>query len=98
MNEIRLLTDKPDKAAEILNDALALEKARLQYSLGLSKKRLKYFEEKYGVDSERFMVEWTAEDLEDQDMEYVEWAGEYKLADSMIKRIDVITGIRHEPS
>ena len=98
MNEIRLMTDKPDKAAEILNDALALEKARLQYSLELSQKRLKYFEEKYGIDSERFMIEGAAEDLEEHDMEYVEWAGEYKLATSMINRIDVITGIRHEPS
>ncbi|WP_045212498.1 hypothetical protein [Desulfonatronovibrio magnus] len=98
MNEIRLMTDKPDKAAEILNDALAIEKARLQYSLELSQKRLKYFEEKYGIDSERFMIEGSAEDLEEKDMEYVEWAGEYKLATSMINRIDVITGIRHEPS
>lgn len=98
MNEIRLMTDKPDKAAEILNHALALEKARLQYSLELSQKRLKYFEEKYGIDSERFMTEGAAEDLEERDMEYVEWAGEYKLADSMINRIDVISGIRHEPS
>lgn len=98
MNEIRLMTDKPDKAAEILNDALALEKARLQYSLELSQKRLKYFEKKYGIDSERFMIEGSAEDLEEKDMEYVEWAGEYKLATSMINRIDVITGIRHEPS
>ncbi len=98
MTEIRLKVDNPDKAAEVVVEALALEEARLQYSLVLANKRLKFFEAKYGVDSERFMGEWTAEDLEGRDMEYVEWAGEYRLATSLMNRIDVITGIRHDPS
>ncbi|SMP82174.1 hypothetical protein SAMN06295888_14610 [Desulfonatronum zhilinae] len=98
MTEIRLKADNPDKAVEIVVEALAFEEARLQYSLALAKKRLRFFEGKYGVDSERFMGGWTAEDLEGRDMEYVEWAGEYKFATSLMNRIDVITGIRHDPS
>ena len=98
MTEIRLRTNKPDQATEIVFEALALEEARLQYSLKLAQKRLKFFEAKYGVDSDLFMGEWAAEDLEGQDMEYVEWAGEYKFAASLMNRIDVITGIRHDPS
>ncbi len=51
MTEIRLRTIKPDQATEIVFEALALEEARLQYSLKLAQKRLKFFEAKYGVDS-----------------------------------------------
>jgi len=98
MTEIRLKVDNPGKAAEVVVEALALEESRLQYSLELANKRLKFFEAKYGVGSERFMGEWTAEDLEGRDMEYVEWAGEYRLATSLMNRIDVIAGIRHDPS
>jgi hypothetical protein len=98
MAGIRLKSDRPDMAAEIVREALALEESRLQYSLGLVKKRLKFFEAKYGVDSERFIGEWTAEDVEGRDMEYVEWAGEYKLATSLMSRIDLITGIGYDPS
>jgi len=69
MTEIRLKVDNPGKAVEVVVEALALEEARLQYSLELANKRLKFFEAKYGVGSERFMGEWTAEDLEGRDME-----------------------------
>jgi len=44
MAEIILKTDKPDKAAEILKDALKTETLRLKYSLDLAKKRLKRFD------------------------------------------------------
>jgi hypothetical protein len=42
-------------------------------------KTLKPFEEKYGVTTEQFIAEMAAEDLEGDDDEYVQWAGEYKL-------------------
>jgi len=44
MAEIVLKTDKPDKAAEVLKDALQTETLRLRYSLNLAKRRLKSFD------------------------------------------------------
>ena len=41
MAEIILKTDKPDKAAQVLKEALETETLRLKYSLDLAKKRLK---------------------------------------------------------
>jgi hypothetical protein len=43
MTEIRLKVDNPGKAVEVVVEALALEEARLQYSLELANKRLKFF-------------------------------------------------------
>jgi len=82
-------------AAEVLKDALKTEALRLSYSLKIAKARLKRFERKYNVSSEQFISEWSAEDLEGKDLEYVEWAGEHKLYQIMNERIKAIKGIKH---
>ncbi len=98
MSELRLKAKHPEEAYKAVFDALAMEKSRLQYSLEVSQKRLAEFENKYGVSSLDFIENWTAEDLEGQDMEYVKWAGEYRLASSLLQRIDVLSGITHDNS
>ena len=70
MAEIILKSNTPAKAADILKDALAIEASRLKYSLNLAKKRLKRFETKYNISSEKFLNEWSAEDLKCKDLEY----------------------------
>ena len=47
--------------------------------------------------SEKFINEWSSEDLEDGDMEYVEWAGEFKLASRLEERLGTLKNIEHEP-
>ncbi len=49
MAEIKFKSDMPDKAAEILTEALETELLRLKYSMKLAKKRLSTFEKKYNV-------------------------------------------------
>ena len=95
MAAIKLKTNDPGQALIIVTEALETEKLRLDYSLKLAQKRLSRFEQKYNVDSGKFISEWTAEDLEDKDMEYVEWAGEYKLASLLTERLMTLTGIIH---
>ena len=98
MPEIRLKTDMPDKASRILIEALETESARLKYSMKLAKKRLSKFEKKYRVSSEKFINEWSAEDLEGKDLEYVEWAGEYKLSMRLNERLKALMSIEHVSS
>ncbi|MBU0986493.1 MAG: hypothetical protein KKH68_04490 [Proteobacteria bacterium] len=95
MTEIILKTNEPDKAANILFEALEAEERRLKYSLNLAKKRLKKFEKKYNISSDKFIAEWSAEDLKGQDMEYVEWSGEYQLALRLNERLLTLKGIEH---
>lgn len=98
MAEIVLKTTKPDKAVEILIDALKTEGSRLKYSLRLAKNRLKKFEKKYNVSSEKFIKEWSAENLKGEDMEYVEWAGEYQLSLRLNERLVTLKSIEHVTS
>ena len=98
MAEIVFKTDKPDKAAEVLKDALETETLRLKYSLNLAKKRLKRFEVKYNISSKKFINEWSAEDLKGEDLEYVEWAGEYQLFSRLNERLAVLKSIENVAS
>ena len=98
MAEIILKTSKPAKAADILKEALAIEASRLKYSLNLAKKRLKRFETKYNISSEKFINEWSAEDLKGEDLEYVEWAGEYQLFSRLNERLVILESIENVAS
>ena len=98
MAEIIMKAEEPDKAVQFLKEALETEASRLKYSLNLAKKRLKKFEKKYNVSSEKFIKEWSAEDLQGKDMEYVEWAGEYELFLRMNERFLVLRSIKNATS
>ena len=96
MAEIILKTIDPGKVAGILFEALDLEAKRLQYSLSLTKNRLANFERKYNISSDKFINEWSAEDLKGADLEYVEWAGEYQLFSRLNERLVVLKSIEVE--
>ena len=95
MAEIILESNQKEMAAEFIKEAINTETKRLKYSLSLAQNRLKIFEQKYNIASEKFMTEWAAEDLEGKDLEYVEWAGEYKLASILTQRLDTIASIKY---
>ena len=88
----------PNQAAKFLIEALETEKLRLNYSMKLAKRRLSRFEKKYRVTSKEFIEEWSAEDLDGKDLEYVEWAGEYNLTERLDERLNALKSIKHVPS
>jgi len=98
MAEIVLRTNKPEKAAAVLKEAIELEKKRIIYGLELTRNRLRKFERKYKVSSERFIHEWSSEDLKGGDLEYVEWAGEYKVSLNLRDRLDTLKSLKHAAS
>jgi len=98
MAQIILKTDMPNQAAKFLVEVLETEQSRLKYTMKIAKRRLSRFEKKYSVTSEKFMEEWSAEDLEGKDLEYVEWAGEYNLTKRLDERLNALKSIEHVPS
>ena len=78
------------EASEVLplvQSAIKGEIARLELALKMAEKRLTPFEQKYGVTSDYFMAEMTAEDLAGGDDDYVSWAGEYKLKQRLQEKL-----------
>ena len=95
MAGIRLKSEQSDKAVAILRDAMKTEETRLVHALGIGQRRLMSFEKKYGISSEEFISEWTAENLQGGDVEYVEWAGEIKLTVRLKERLAILKGIEY---
>ncbi len=95
MQQIILQTRNSEKVMPLLRDIIQGETLRLSHSLDLARKRLMRFESKYKISSEKFMTEWTAEDLPGKDMEYVEWAGEFELAMRLRERISALEDIKN---
>lgn len=75
------LRDK--RGAQMVLQAIDAHKARLRAGIERTRRRLAQFEQRYGVDTARFLREMAAEDLEGGDLEYVEWAGEAKLLEGL---------------
>ena len=95
MANIVFKSASPKQASEFLMEALKSEKSRILHCLQLAEERLRRYEKKYNVPSEKFMREWSSEDLEGKDLEYVEWAGEMKLADRLKDQLGIISGIEY---
>ena len=93
MAEVILKTNKPAKVSEILKETLETENSRVQYSLDLTLGRLRKFEQKYNISSEKFITQWAAEDLEGGDMEYITWAGEYRFSLTLGERLAALKSI-----
>lgn len=88
-------------SAEILRlvrSAITSEVAKLELALQMAMKRLAPFEEKYGVTSEHFITEMTAENLEGKDEEYVHWAGEYALIQRLQNKLRKLQEINYRDS
>jgi hypothetical protein len=66
------LLSAEDVNKDVASLSSALAKARLRASIEHTRRRLAQFEQRYGVDTARFLREMTAQDLEGGDLEYVE--------------------------
>ena len=60
---------------------------RLELSMGAVKRRLRRFEEEFGMDSEAFYAKLQNAQL-DERFEYAEWAGEHEMLKRLSKQKD----------
>ena len=100
MSTIYIESPAPDRVAvlSLVQSAINSEIARFELALKRAKQRLTPFEQKYGVTSEYFIDEMTAEDLEGGDEEYVNWAGEYKLMQRLQEKLQQLQRIDYGDS
>ena len=70
--------------------------AELESTLMLADTRLRPFEQKYGVTSDYFIAEMTAEDLTGGDDEYVHWMGEYQLRRKVQEKLNALMADQYE--
>jgi hypothetical protein len=95
MSELKILTDYPDRAIAILQKTISAEVLRMQQGKAAIKQKLRRFEEKYQVSSNDFVASWTAENLDGKDMEYVEWAGEYRFLENIKQDLQILVSLQN---
>jgi len=84
------------RGAQPVLQAIEAYKARLRAGIKRTQRRLAQFEQRYGVDTARFLQKMTAEDLEGGDLEYVEWAGEAKLLEGLEAELTELEHARYQ--
>lgn len=79
----------------LVKNAIESEIKNLQRSLGKTNHLLRQFEEKYQISSEFFVDNWTAEDLQGGDDEYITWFGEIKTKEKLIYSLEKLQQIKY---
>jgi len=96
-NIILNIDDNPN-AEHLVREAIQSEIGRLRLALNFSRKNLARFETKYGTTSHHFFLNGASEDLEQGDIEYAEWVGEYELSIKVEEDIAALEGIQYVDS
>lgn len=97
MLQLEIKSDAPDLeiVQNLVRAAIDSEIKNLKRSINKTNKLLKEFETKYQVSSDFFLSNWTAEDLEGRDDEYVSWAGEIKIKQKLVNALQKLEGIEY---
>ena len=97
MLQLEIKSDAPDLeiVQNLVRAAIDSEIKNLKRSIDKTNKLLKEFETKYQVSSDFFLSNWTAEDLEGRDDEYVSWAGEIKIKQKLVNALQKLEGIEY---
>jgi len=65
--------------------------------MGLQKtdRHIQQFELAYNTSSDKFLADFAAEDMKHGDAEYIEWAGELRIRDSVAEDLKQLRGIEY---
>lgn len=95
MSELKIFTEYPDRAIAILQKTIRTEILRMEHGKIQIEQNLKKFEDKYHISSKEFVASWTAEDLEGQDLEYIEWLGEYRCLENVKQDLQILLSLQN---
>ena len=94
MLQLQITTDKSTEV-ELIKSAIVSEIRKLELSIKKTDMVISKFESKYKISSISFINDWTAENLEGGDNEYVEWSGEFKLRRRLFDKLNSLKGIKY---
>ena len=95
MNELKILTEYPDRAITILQKTIRAEILRMEQGKAQIEQKLRKFEQKYQTSSSEFIISWTAENLEGKDLEYIEWSGEYQCLENIKQDLQILLSLQN---
>ena len=94
MSKLKIVSDKED-ISDIIKSAISTEIKRLEIGLNKTNKEIKRFEYEYKIDSKLFLAQFTAEDLNGGDDEYIRWTGELKIRERILEDLKKLRDIEY---
>ena len=94
MVKLRITSDQQN-VLPIIQSAIMAKVKRIEIGLRKTEQEIQKFETKYHIPSEQFMNDYTAEDLEAGDDEYVSWMGELKLRQAIWEELQLLQNIEY---
>jgi len=95
MIRLKITSDTDEDAFDLITSAIAAEVSRLELGLKTTERHIRSFEERYGISSDTFLQNFTAEDLVEGDQEYVMWTGELKIQERIVTQLEALKGIQY---
>ena len=95
MIRLQVQSDIQDNALDIVKAAITAEIKRLEIGLHRTEQQITAHENRYAVTSDTFRKEFAAENLNEGDREYVEWAGELKLRERIVADLQKLRAIEY---
>ncbi len=93
MIKLEIVSDIEDDIESLIKSAINFEITRLEIGLNKTVREIRKFENKYQVSSDTFLKEYTTEDLENGDDEYISWMGEIKINEKMMEELSHLKAI-----
>ena len=95
MIRLQIQSDIKEGVIDIVQAAISAEVKRLEIGLHRTERQIERFEKEYNVSSDIFQKEFAAEDMKKGDHEYIEWAGELKFREKILKDLNNLKGIQY---
>ncbi len=92
MNVLTLASDRDDSLEPLITSAVANELRLLEASLRRTEARLRDFEQRYQVATDEFVARYAANEVH-EDLETLEWLGEYRLAQNITVQMEALRAI-----
>jgi nuclear transport factor 2 (NTF2) superfamily protein len=85
MTRLQIDSDKRDHVVVIIQAAISSEIKRLELGLAKTNRQIVRFEKEYNISSDHFLRNYTAENMKNGDLGYIQWAGELQIRERIFE-------------
>ncbi len=94
MVKLKIISNQ-EGITDSIKSAIYAEIKRLEIGLNRTNREIEKFEKEYKISSEVFLKEFTAEDLNGGDEEYIRWMGELEIRKRIVKELEELKDIEY---
>ncbi|MFO8088936.1 MAG: hypothetical protein R6U13_03800 [Desulfatiglandaceae bacterium] len=95
MGELRLISNQKRQLKPLVEAAINNELRLLDAGIHRTEQSLRLFEKKFSLTTDEFINRFENDEME-ENLEYVEWIGEFRMLERLKEKAETLRGIRFE--